>query len=243
VRRYDERKVEFYFEAEELGRILEAADKYVEGSRGKYVRGGGVGLAIRMLATTGARASEVLKSHWGQFTELPDGRLGWTVESTNTKIGRAIPRALDADLSKRLLEWKPLSLSISAKPSVVRLGGPRWVFPQTANPQLPVYRIEKAWRSIKTSAGITRKEALAGRIHDLRHTAATLMLRGGASLTAVQHQLGHATPITTNRYVHIMPAGMVESGDLLGAISAKAAEAARSKRSAELLTLNPSPAK
>jgi Phage integrase family len=41
---------------------------------------------------------------------------------------------------------------------------------------------------------------------DLRHTAASLMIRQGASVKAVQKQLGHATAsITSDAYGHLFP--------------------------------------
>jgi integrase len=44
------------------------------------------------------------------------------------------------------------------------------------------------------------------RLYDLRHTAASLMIRQGASVKAVQRQLGHATAsITLDTYGHLSP--------------------------------------
>jgi integrase len=44
------------------------------------------------------------------------------------------------------------------------------------------------------------------RLYDLRHTAASLMIRQGASIKAVQKQLGHATAsITLDTYGHLFP--------------------------------------
>ena len=57
--------------------------------------------------------------------------------------------------------------------------------------------------SIRTGA-----RALPGdlRLYDLRHTAASLLIRQGASIKAVQRQLGHATAsITLDTYGHLFP--------------------------------------
>jgi len=44
------------------------------------------------------------------------------------------------------------------------------------------------------------------RFHDLRHTCASLLLAQGASVKAVQAQLGHATAsVTLDRYGHLFP--------------------------------------
>jgi integrase len=44
------------------------------------------------------------------------------------------------------------------------------------------------------------------RIHDLRHTAASLLIASGANVKAVQSQLGHKSAVTTlDRYGHLFP--------------------------------------
>jgi integrase len=56
------------------------------------------------------------------------------------------------------------------------------------------------WQTICRAAG------LAGvRFHDLRHTAGTYMVEGGADLKTVQEILGHSTITLTARYTHPTP--------------------------------------
>lgn len=44
------------------------------------------------------------------------------------------------------------------------------------------------------------------RLHDLRHTCASLLIQAGATPVEVQRILGHSTPATTlNLYTHLMP--------------------------------------
>ena len=50
------------------------------------------------------------------------------------------------------------------------------------------------------------------RLHDCRHTYATLALEAGRSLRFAAEQLGHANPaLTLRQYAHALP---LESGDL-----------------------------
>ena len=48
-----------------------------------------------------------------------------------------------------------------------------------------------------------RAEIHGFRFHDLRHTAATRMIEGGASIVAVSKALGHSDIKTTMRYTHL----------------------------------------
>jgi integrase len=58
----------------------------------------------------------------------------------------------------------------------------------------------------------------AVRLHDLRHSAATLWLEAGLPLKLVQELLGHASmAITADVYAHILPAYRREAADVLAA--------------------------
>jgi integrase len=51
--------------------------------------------------------------------------------------------------------------------------------------------------------------------HDLRHTAASLMVMAGISLRSVQQMLGHSTILVTERYAHLAPDFMEREADKL----------------------------
>lgn len=53
------------------------------------------------------------------------------------------------------------------------------------------------------------------RVHDLRHTAATLATKHGATLSQVQRLLNHSTPAITSRYVHHDEGGAVRTALLI----------------------------
>lgn len=61
--------------------------------------------------------------------------------------------------------------------------------------------IKRSWETIRTNAGIPDV-----RIHDLRHTLASWLVSGGASLALAGRVLNHSSPAVTDRYAHFMTA-------------------------------------
>ncbi len=58
--------------------------------------------------------------------------------------------------------------------------------------------VNKPWQAIR------EKASLPGlRIHDLRHAMASMLAQSGRSLYEIQHILGHASPLVTQRYAHL----------------------------------------
>ena len=54
------------------------------------------------------------------------------------------------------------------------------------------------------------------RFHDLRHTAASIMLRNGIPLVEVSRYLGHSSPsITLNLYAHLLPGGLENTAKII----------------------------
>ena len=80
------------------------------------------------------------------------------------------------------------------------------MFARVDGAPLPPYEVSVGFRVVARSAGF---EGL--RFHDTRHTAATLMLRGGVHPTLAAARLGHAnSEITLRTYSHVQP-GMDEN--------------------------------
>jgi len=69
------------------------------------------------------------------------------------------------------------------------------------------------------------------RMHDLRHTAASLLIREGASIKALQKQLGHKDAVQTlNRYGHLYPDELDSLADRLEQVHERARLAAETDR-------------
>jgi integrase len=68
------------------------------------------------------------------------------------------------------------------------------------------------------------KLAQSIRFHDLRHSAASLLLAQGVQLRAIMELLGHSTiALTANTYSHVMPSMMQEMADKMDALLGESA--------------------
>jgi integrase len=57
------------------------------------------------------------------------------------------------------------------------------------------------------------------RLHDVRHTHATLALRAGVPVKVISDRLGHEDPaFTMKRYAHVIPGMQAEAAELVGAL-------------------------
>ena len=56
------------------------------------------------------------------------------------------------------------------------------------------------------------------RIHDLRHTYASLLINNGVSLYEVQELLGHSSSAMTQRYAHLQPNQLRSRTEIVGRI-------------------------
>ncbi len=80
-----------------------------------------------------------------------------------------------------------------------------------------------------TFAGIVRDAKLPKvRLHDLRHSFASLLLAGGADLKTVSTALGHSTiAVTADVYAHVSPAMLHDAANLLDRVVASGRKTAR----------------
>lgn len=74
--------------------------------------------------------------------------------------------------------------------------------------------ISQRWKRLLESAGLGQSKA---RFHDLRHMAASIMLRQGVPMKNAKEILGHADISTTmNIYTHVLPSSAREAAEKIG---------------------------
>jgi len=142
---------------------------------------------IPMLILTGARKREVLDAKWQDF-DLEQKR--WRIPMTKSGKPRYVPLSEGA-----------LGILIT----VPRIQDCDYVFanPDTAKPYVSVFH---SWDTARTRAGLSDV-----RIHDLRHSFASLLVNSGRTLYEVQNILGHADVKTTQRYAHLSPDTLLDA--------------------------------
>lgn len=135
--------------------------------------------AVRMLLLTGARLNEILSAEWGwldherRMLSLPD-----------SKTGAKTIFLSDAALAV-LTDQKSNS------------GTSSFIFPGSGS-QGRMVNLQKPWLRICHRAGLQHV-----RLHDLRHTAASVAISQGESLPVIGKLLGHSQAQTTQRYAHV----------------------------------------
>jgi integrase len=135
-------------------------------------------LAIRLLILTGARLNEIMTLQWA-----------------HVDLQRAFLFLPDSKTGK-----KPLRLSapaIALLEQAPRVDGNPFVIVGFVEGSHLV-NLQKPWRSVRDLAGLPDV-----RIHDLRHTFASMAAASGASFPMIGKLLGHSQPQTTARYAHL----------------------------------------
>ena len=73
--------------------------------------------------------------------------------------------------------------------------------------------MKDAWQSLCDAAGISD-----ARVHDLRHTYASVLASAGHGLKIIGELLGHTQPSTTDRYAHLFDDPLRAATEHAGAI-------------------------
>jgi integrase len=166
---------------------------------------------VKLLLLTGARRGEIFSMRWADV-DLGAGVWSKPPSSTKQKEHHQVPLSAPA--------LQILSDVRTEQTKKHRHGLPTFVFPGPGESG-HVVEIKRAWRNITKTAGISGL-----RVHDLRHSHASFLVSGGASLPLIGAMLGHSNPQTTARYSHLHRDPLRAAAEKVGALVANAGKPA-----------------
>jgi integrase len=147
--------------------------------------------AIRLLLFTGARLREILHAKW-EFVDFERG----FINLPDSKTGK-----------------KAIVLSAAAREvlaALPQLEGNPFLFPG-AKAGCPRVDLKKPWTAVAQAAGLR-----GVRIHDLRHSFASIAAGRGLGLPIIGKLLGHSTPSVTAKYSHLADDPIRRAADQIG---------------------------
>ncbi|GAB5387833.1 MAG: site-specific integrase [Alphaproteobacteria bacterium] len=174
IKKYKEEKRERYLSRDELARLGETLRECEE----EGLEGQSAIDAIRLLALTGCRLSEIQQLRWehvdleAAVLNLPDSKTG----AKTVYLGAAACAAL-AKIERN-----------EDNPHVI----------PGKKPGSYLTDLQHPWRRIRKRAGLDDV-----RLHDLRHTFASIAVSAGNGLPIIGKLLGHTQVQTTARYAHL----------------------------------------
>jgi integrase len=201
IERTPEEKRERYLSPAEIARLADVLATHPERTSA---------YAVRVLLLTGARRGETLNSRWQDF-DLAAG--GWTKPAATTKTAKLHRVPLSAPALALLTERKAEADRENARR--VRDGLPpiEHAFPSLNGK--PLRELKHFWSSVRSKAGLP-----SVRLHDLRHTYASILASSGPSLPIIGQLLGHTQTATTARYAHLLDDPLRKATETAAAIIA-----------------------
>jgi len=153
--------------------------------------------ALRLLIFTGARLREILHLKWEEV-DMERGLLFLQDSKTRKKtiVLSAAALAVLASLTRVSIYVIPGEPITRSDGSVI---------------ERPRADLKRPWAVVSRSAGLT-----GVRIHDLRHTYASVGAGGGLGLQIIGKLLGHAQASTTARYAHLAADPMRNASNAIG---------------------------
>ena len=205
VQRFKESVRERFLTMDELARLGQAlADAELDGREMP-----GAVTAIRLLLLTGLRREEVLTLQWADV-DLEHGVLHLRDSKTG---GRSVPIS---------------AVALEVLASTPRQAGIPYVCQGKVFGR-PFVGLPRVWYRICQNAGLE-----GVRIHDLRHSFASVGASGGMGLPILGKLLGHTQAATTARYSHLYQDPLKQAADQIGGRIAEALAAAPGEKVVDL---------
>ncbi len=150
---------------------------------------------IRLLLLTGCRASEIRTLLWRDYR---DGHLHLRDSKTGQRtVWLSAP-------AREMLAGLPMTS--------------RWIFPSSrADMPVSLTMIQRFWQRVRSDAELDDV-----RLHDARHTYASIAIMAGETVPIVGRLLGHNDTATTLKYTHLAETVMRDAADAMGGVLAGA---------------------
>ena len=174
IKKYPEEKRERFLSVAELRRIGEVLGEMED----EGIELPSAILAARLLILTGCRLNEIMTLKWA-YVDITDRVLRLPDSKTGAKVVHLGQPVIDLLQAAERVEGNP------------------WVI-TGALPGKHLSDLQPFWRRVRARAGL--KDA---RIHDLRHTFASMAVASGQGLPMIGKLLGHTQVQTTARYAHL----------------------------------------
>ncbi len=197
------------WEAGELARFLDHA----AGTR--------LAAAWRLAAMTGMRRGEVLGLRWTDI-DLDAGRLA--VRQAVVSVAYAVLHSTPKSHQARVIDLDPETVrQLRAHRHSQQLERAQWgpdyrdkdlvIAKENGEPVHPD-SLSQAFERLVRNAGLRRI-----RLHDLRHTHATLAVKAGVPVKVISERLGHESPaFTLKQYAHVLPGMQAEAVGQIAAL-------------------------
>lgn len=194
IKKYAEEKRERFLSQKEINHLMNVLDEEEKDAYNIWSI-----YAIRLLFLTGCRLNEILTLKWEE------------VDFSNQCL-----RLSDSKTGKKVVYLSTVVIDI-LKNIPKRRGNPYVICGEKEKSHL--VNLQKPWRRIRAKARLNDV-----RLHDLRHTFASIAASKGLSLPIIGALLGHKQTQTTARYAHLVGQPLLEASEV---ISGKSMEKAK----------------
>jgi site-specific recombinase XerD len=143
---------------------------------------------IQLLLFSGLRVSEALNLRHRDY-DLDTGLITLSGDRNKSKRRRTVPLNNQAK-------------AILAKMATLTSTDTEYVFVNQRTGKR-LQSVDKVWQGIRAESTERGYDLKHVRLHDLRHTYASMLINSGESLYTVQQILGHSDPKLTQRYAHL----------------------------------------
>lgn len=187
IQKFPERKRERYLSDKEITELGQILSNAVDDGLAEQTSID----AIRLLIFTGCRLSEILTLKW-EYVDFQRNYFHLPDSKTGAKTVY-LPEA-----------------AISLLKEIPRMEHNPYVLVGTGE-EGHLVNLRKPWHRIRDKAGLTDV-----RLHDLRHSFASIAAGEGMSLHIIGHLLGHSQAATTARYAHLAANPMKAAANTVG---------------------------